>query len=340
MRPAASAIKSHAVCPLRGKLSEAIALSRIRFCGRVVMDERRAVVTGASGWVGRAFIAHFKACYGPDWTRRVSLFGSSDYAMDFEGVSLEVKALRRITPSDVQGADVFHLAFLTPEKVQQVGEAVFRETNLQIDRALVKAMTAGQPRSVFVASSGAAALAAGAGSYRQYGAAKLQQEATMLEWGQSNDVPVLCGRIYNLAGPYLMKPETYAVGSFIAQAMRSGRIVVEAKVPVYRAYLHIMDLCKLATRVADTGLRLAGPVDLSGPLVTEIQEVAEAVANAVGLEPDAIRRVDVDFTRPSAYLGDATQLLSLAMRLGVRLAPFEDQVRATAGYFNRPAEAR
>ena len=302
------------------------------------MGERHAVVTGASGWVGRAFIAHCKALYGADWTRRISLFGSSDYAMDFEGASLDVKALDRITPTDLQTADVFHLAFLTPEKVDQVGEAVFRETNAQIDQTLVEAMTAGQPRSLFVASSGAAALAAGSGSYRQYGAAKLQQEATMLEWGQANDVPVLCGRIYNLAGPYLTKPETYAIGSFIAQAMQSGRIVVEAKVPVYRAYLHIMDLCKLATRAADMGLRFEGPVDLSGPLVTEIQEVAEAVANAVGLEPGAIRRVDVDFTRPSAYLGDATQLLSLAMRLGVRLASFEDQVRATVDYFNQPAE--
>jgi nucleoside-diphosphate-sugar epimerase len=302
------------------------------------MDERRAVVTGASGWVGRAFIAHFKSLYGPDWSRRVSLFGSTGYALEFEGASLEVKALGGICAKDVQDADVFHLAFLTPEKVNQVGEEVFRETNIEIDRVLVDAMTAGPPRSLFVASSGAAALATSANSYHQYGAAKLRQEATMFEWGDLNDIPVFCGRIYNLAGPHLIKPQTYAIGSFITQALENRRIVVEAKVPVYRAYLHIMDLCKLASRAADARLRLSRPVDLSGPLITEIQEVAEAVASVLGLDFNDIRRVDVDFSRPSAYLGDATQLLSLAMRLGVRIASFEDQVLATVEYFNRRAE--
>lgn len=297
------------------------------------MDERRAVVTGASGWVGRAFIAHLRTLYGAAWSQRVSLFGSSEYTLKLDGVGLEVKALEQISARDVEGADVFHLAFLTPEKVEQVGESAFRAINMKIDQSLIDAMSTGTPRSVFVASSGAAALAEGASSYHHYGAAKLDQERSMLDWGRASGVPVFCGRIYNLAGPYLIKPETYAIGSFIAQAIRSRSIVVEAKVPVYRAYLHIMDLCRLATGVADAAMRLDGPVDLSGPLVTEIQQVAEAVALEVGLACDQVKRVDVDFTRSSTYLGDATHLLTLAMRLGLRLEPFEAQVRATVDYF-------
>lgn len=296
------------------------------------MDERRAVVTGASGWVGKAFIAHFRTLYGQDWASKVALFGSSQYALDFEGAPLRVRSLNDLAPGDVEGADVFHLAFLTPEKVEQLGRDAFHATNARIDSLLVEAMSQARPRSVFVASSGAAAVVAGGAEYHEYGSAKLNQERGILDWGRRNDVSIFCGRIYNLAGPYLMKPDTYAIGSFICQALASGRIVVSAKVPVYRAYLHVMDLCRLATAAADADVVLEGPIDLSGPLVTEIQEVAEAVAAAMGLNPHDVERVAVDVSRPSAYLGDPTHLLTLAMRLGVRLAPFETQVRATVDY--------
>jgi hypothetical protein len=94
-----------------------------------------------------------------------------------------------------------------------------------------------------------------------------------------------------------------------------------------------MDLCRLATAASQQGLSFAKPVDLSGALVTELQDVAEAVAKTIGVDTSSISRADVNYDSANSYVGDATQLLNLALRLNVRLKSFDEQVRSTVEYF-------
>jgi len=290
--------------------------------------DARFVLTGPSGWIGNAMLAHLARRSGTPLAGRVIAFASANRTLTLpSGERLAVRSLDTITAADVAGAHVIHLAYLTKEKADELGERYFTDTNLGIDDAVLAALREGGAASVFVASSGAAKLAATSADLHPYGVAKLRQEARFLEWGKAASVPVIAGRIFNIAGPHINKPEAYAMANFAVQALEAGRIAIKAAVPVFRSFLHVDDLCALVVNAALHRINRVRPIDLCGSEVVEMADLAAAVAALTGSPP--IERGRIDHARPSAYLGDFVDTKCLAMELGVELAPFWQQIRDT-----------
>lgn len=259
---------------------------------------------------------------------RVRAFASEERDMDLpSGESLSVRALASIRPDDVDGAHVIHLAYLTKDKVDGLGERRFFDTNIAIDDHLLGALEQGRPASLFVASSGAAALAARGIDLHPYGMAKLRQEARFLRWAKSADVPAIAGRIFNIAGPYINKLDAYAISNFIMQALNRPEIHIQADTPVFRSSLHVRDLCAL---IVEAGLHRVGrprPIDMCGAESVEIGDLAALIAAEMGNIP--IRRTSVRYDKPSIYLGNFADTKILAMELGFDLIPLAMQVRDT-----------
>jgi nucleoside-diphosphate-sugar epimerase len=243
-----------------------------------------------------------------------------------------MRSLDTISAKDVEGALVLHLAYLTKEKVERLGEQAFFHTNSAIDERLLAACREGHPRGVFVASSGAAALAEQGRDRHLYGVCKLLQEDRFLDFGAKAGAPVLAGRIFNLGGPWINKLSAYAISDMLVQALDTGAVHINATVPVYRSYLHIGDLCALVLAGLEDGLSPGRPLDLCGSEIVEMADVAEEVARVAKLEATAVTRGSVDYERPSLYVGDPTQTLTLALRYGVRLRSLAAQVADTAIY--------
>lgn len=295
----------------------------------------RFVLTGPSGWIGQAMLVTLARLLGGRLDGRVLAFASSARVMDLPGgEQLAVRALSDVVPADVAGAHVIHLAYLTKEKADQLGERAFMDANLGIDDTLMAALdsAAEPPASLFVASSGAAALTAQGRDLHPYGVAKLRQEARFLAWGVQADVPVLAGRIFNVAGPYINKLESYALSNFALQARAAGEIVVQAPVPTFRSFLHIDDLCGLVVGAALQRVGRPAPIDLCGAQVVEMEDLADAVAAAIEeLHGDRIpvRRSTPDCTRSSQYLGNFADTKVLAMQLRVAFSSLGRQVSDT-----------
>jgi nucleoside-diphosphate-sugar epimerase len=292
----------------------------------------RFVLTGPSGWIGQAMLVALGRAWGGRLDGRVVALGSHARGIELPwGERLEVRPLATITPDDVADAHVIHLAYLTKEKAEQLGEAAFTAGNLAIDAALFAAMDAAPPASLFVASSGAAALAERGTDPHPYGLAKLRQEARFLDWARTRGVPAIAGRIFNLAGPHINKVRAYAISDFAVQAREEGEIRIAARVPVFRSYLHVEDLCALVIGAAERGIGRPASLDLCGAEVVEMEDIAALVAQASHGSPP-IRRGPVAFDCPSLYVGDATQTKVLAMELGIALKPLAVQVADTIAW--------
>lgn len=295
----------------------------------------RYVLTGPSGWIGQAMLGTLARLMGEGAVMRVTAFASSARTMELSGGgTLAVRDLASITPADVDGAHVIHLAYLTKEKAELLGERAFMDTNLAIDDALFAALRAGTPASLFVASSGAASLAAKGLDLHPYGIAKLRQEARFLEWGGKAGVPVIAGRIFNVAGPYINKLQSYAISNFAQQARETGGIAIQAPIPVFRSFLHVEDLCSLVIKAALGRIGRFCPIDLCGAEVVEMADLAALVARVIGIV-GAVRRGPVDLGRSSAYLGDFTNTKVLAMELAQDLVPLLQQVKDTVAWMAR-----
>lgn len=289
---------------------------------------QRLVITGPTGWIGQALLAQIARRQTAGLACQVTAFGSTAREVALpSGGHLAIRALDSIRPADVAGAHVIHLAYLTKDKAEELGERRFCDTNLAIDEAVLAALEGG-PASLFVASSGAAKLAAQGADLHPYGLAKLRQEARFLEWGRSAGVPVLAGRIFNLAGPYINKLQSYAISDFALQALQSQTIAIAAQIPVFRSFLHVDDLCRL---MLDTGLQRIGrdlPIDLCGSEVLEMADIARAISEQLG-GGIAIERSLVAVDRVSTYLGHFPDTKALALQAGVELSDTKTCIKAT-----------
>jgi nucleoside-diphosphate-sugar epimerase len=294
----------------------------------------RYVVPGPGGWIGSALLGVLARRLGSNWQRKVTCFGSQKRGLPHPAGDIEVRDLATVSAADVHDARVFHLAYLTKDKIGASSDDAFLRGNRAIDDYLLNALSEGRPSAVFVASSGAAQGVDQAETRNLYGVAKLLQEDRFLEYGVRSKTNMLVGRIFNISGPYNNKIENYALSSFLSQCIRSGRIEIDARQPVYRSYLDVEDLLNLVLyEMPHPGKCWRGPVDLCGPLVVELQDIAEAGARALGLDPSKIiSRGKVDYDVVNRYLGDPAQARTLALKHQLRILAFQEQVTRTAAY--------
>lgn len=295
------------------------------------LRRRRFLVTGPTGWLGTATLHWLRALLGDEFAERVSAFGSSARGLDIAGAPLPVRPLADLAPEDVDGRIVFHFAFLTRDKVGAIADDAYAATNLRIDDSLLRAMEGGGTRGVFVASSGAAGRIGPGGVTDLYALLKLYQETRFAEVAAGTGAPAFIGRIFNVAGPFGNKTGHYALASFITQALGARRIAITADRPVFRSYVHVLDLVALAAASLEGGRPPAQPIDIAGAQVVEMGEIAAAVAETLG-GGVAIDRPRLTGAPPSVYLGDPTPFAALALGAGLPLVDFRGQVADTAAH--------
>jgi nucleoside-diphosphate-sugar epimerase len=75
---------------------------------------------------------------------------------------------------------------------------------------------------------------------------KLRDEAHFARLAAEKGIPLALIRVFNLAGPYINKVNTYALSSIILDVLRGGPVTLRASHPVIRSYVSIFDVIDLA----------------------------------------------------------------------------------------------
>jgi len=298
----------------------------------------RVIVTGASGWLGRAALELLVDGCGPDWTDRVAAFGSSARALALrDGTQVPQRALSELGALPPRPSLLLHFAYLTREKVAGMTPEDYIRTNREITRTALEAgVHAGVERAV-VTSSGAvhAALAAPASPDPAllYGRLKLEDEALFEAFARgAAGRRALAVRLFNLSGPYINKP--YALSSFIEQA-GNGHIAVQARSAVTRSYTSAANLLGVALgHLASDEAEPFLCVETGGEHEVEMDELAQAVRAVVN--PSAtIARAAPDGRPADRYVGDARLYRALMRRYGVADDSLARQIGDTADYLRQ-----
>jgi UDP-glucuronate decarboxylase len=305
----------------------------------------RFAVTGATGWLGRAAAEVLARALGPELAAaRLSLFASRprDVALD-AGVTLPAAPLSALPEAEFDV--LLHYAFLTRDRVDDVGLDAYIHTNLEITATVLEAIARARPRAVAYASSGAV-YAVGGGdddddgrrrlatdlASNPYGSLKHLDELALRRAAEDAGARSLVLRVFNVAGPWLTRPRAFALSDFVLQAQEGdGPLRVSADRPVLRSYVDVEDLGALAVAwaLADEGDRDV-VLDTAGDETIEIGALAARVAGVVGVRDRGVARTWDPDAAPSAYVGDGTALHALAARLGVPLRGLDDQIARTA----------
>lgn len=295
----------------------------------------RIVITGAGGWIGISAVHLLKAALGDDFGGRVHCFGSSKRALRLaDGTVVEQSALADMASLDPRPTLVLHLAFLTKDRAEAMGDDDYAVACRAVDSAVIAALDRIGANALFVASSGAAYRAgdaAAAPAMRLYGALKLEQEERFADWAGSAGARAVIARIFNLSGPYINKQRSYALSAFILDALGGGPIEIHADRPVVRGYVAVRELLSLALAMLLDGSRSVARFD-SGGAPLEMQQIAEAVAAVTGTSK--IRRAAIEDAPADRYCGDDQAYRDLLSRYRIEAVPFPQQIAETVDFLS------
>jgi nucleoside-diphosphate-sugar epimerase len=303
---------------------------------RLRAGPERIVVTGGGGWLGMASLELLAELLGDAFTERVVCFGARERPLMLRGgVEVMQHALPAIADLPPAPSLVLHLAFITQGPQMTLSAADYATANQALSEQVRAALVPIGARAVFQASSGAAALAdpyGGAQSKQLYGWLKTRDEAAFSDWAEAEGRGALIGRVFNLSGPYINRRSTYALASFIADALAGRPIAVRAEAPVWRSYVAIAELVSVVLAWLTGPAEGVARFETAGAEVLEAGEIARRVASVLAPGLD-VRRARFDPAAPAdRYVGDSAAYDALRRAAGVEQTSFDEQIRTTARY--------
>lgn len=253
------------------------------------------------------------------------------------GTRIEVHPLRDLPRWPVPGCLVMHYAFATREHVSRMGLSEYVERNGEITLWVVDYVSRHRPVGLAVLSSGAV-YSGDDLDINPYGVLKARDESTFLDLftptsGGGVQTRVLVPRLFNLAGPFLNKPDHLVLGSIIRDIAAGGPIRLTATHPVVRSYVHVGDLVELllAAMLGDQPLP-AVAFDTAGEREVEVGELAELAASVLGRPGLAVERPPLDTTEADRYVGDPSTMRAMAEAYGIEMRGLPAQIVDTADF--------
>ena len=303
-------------------------------------DQRRILITGASGWLGRATLDLLRQALGSQFHERVRCFGSGERVLALAGSeTIAQRPLAALADLGEQPSLLLHLAFLGKERAEQMDEPQYRAANRAIGERVLGALDRIGVEAAFVSSSGAAAFAddrKASAAMRLYGAMKRDDEDTFARWAETTGKRLVIARIHNLSGPHINKPGSYALACFIGDALGGGPIRVRAPHDVVRGYVAIRELMSLVFACLLRGRAQIIRFDTAGEPV-ELGALAELVSAQFG--GCAIER-PARVPGEDRYVGDPSIYRSLLQRERIAEVPLDRQVAETAAFLSAQLAVR
>ena len=227
---------------------------------------------------------------------------------------------------------------MTRDRVAEMPREEFIAGNRAISKIVEDAVRRIGARGFFLPSSGAV--------YRKdrsidddmehnpYGVLKYQDELKFRNIFKDTGTPLAIGRIFNLAGPFVNKLNTYALSSIITQLQRGAPIEIRAAHKVIRSYVHVGDVLDIAFSclTAPQNENLTVCFDTRGDEAVELGELALRAAKLLGRPNCKIVRPPLDDARVDAYLGDGASFAKLLDTYGIWSKPLDRQILDTASF--------
>jgi nucleoside-diphosphate-sugar epimerase len=250
--------------------------SSIKLFQDLSIAKQRFVITGASGWLGKTFVALANSA-GHD----LMLVGSHQRSMtidnqDFEVEKYELNAIEQFNPTVL-----IDFAFVTREHLGKTSDEEYRQVNNRLIDQALKVFALPTVRYGMFTSSGAAVYPEdallGQFSENPYGYLKRRTEEMVLQESERLDKKSIVIRPWSLSGTMVTKDYEFAFSSFIRQSF-GNLIEVKSPNPVYRRYVSAEDFLALSVAKLFSQSNSAEIFDSGGDLVSLV-DLAHKIAD-------------------------------------------------------------
>lgn len=296
----------------------------------------RLAITGATGWLGSALAdMAIRAGLSTD-NGRLRLFGSTERTVTYAGGrTARIEALNKAEPLTGDDWLVAHFAFLGKERTVGMTPVDFAAANDAILSQVQFLLQRVQGARMIFASSGAAYGPDG-GMARTleenpYGYVKVRHEQALTNWRRSEGGALLIPRVFNVGGPHGNKLDLYAISSLVRSALTGAPVVIQARKPVFRSYVHVEELMAvLMNLIVKASLDDTLIFDTGGREVVELGDLAGRICEHFGLASTIIER-DYDPCLPADwYVGSPRAYQVHLARAGLQATMLSDIIADTA----------
>ncbi|KZR61044.1 NAD-dependent epimerase/dehydratase family protein [Prochlorococcus sp. MIT 1306] len=310
-------------------------------------DHGLLVITGATGWVGRTAVEELQSLLTPEnFLERVRLFASRSGSIvstgytDLPPFSIPVFPLKDLPDLAVSESlsAVLHTAFLTRDRVAQVGQDDYVATNRWITAQVASALTASPQARAVVISSGAAAV-----HDQELGLDLASDPYGVLKWEEeqllSNLVPgSLVLRLYALSGRFIREPVRFALGDFLLKALRKQPIRLDSPNPVLRSYANASDITTFVWRwLFNNNVDNSSNVLAATSCTTNLFDLASLITRIYDLPP--VQSTIDPAAVPNCYIADSESFLTAMNEQNLLPMTMEQQVIDTAKGLTNPEHA-
>ena len=262
------------------------------------LRSERVLILGASGWVGSA-------------ASRV-LSGTGAEILEMASYQRDAKSewgVRKFVAMDYAVARIFEptividAAFITRERINEVGEKAFIDTNLRLIEFAQRIQELPSIKSFIGLSSGAAKIHPKDESNltvpEMYGKLKRDYEASLLSSSLRTKTKI--ARIWSVTCPYVTKLSFFAFADFIIQG-RAGIIKINSTGEVWRRYVDLGEFIEVVMSATPDQDRI---IDSGGELI-EIGELATIVFDVLGKTGSVFRTLVPGAPRNDFYSDNLT----------------------------------
>lgn len=303
-------------------------------------DPRAFLITGATGWLGRALAEMLRRVLGEKFAERVILCGSREQSMTLgDGTVVAIHELSEASRLlDGRPALLFHFAFLTKDRVGSLSDQEYVERNRVISGMVASLVEEGNVSGVMLASSGAVYDHLHGGkrdaAASLYGRLKAEDESRFEKVCGARNVRLVAPRIFNLSGPCMNKFDAYALSAIVVDVLKGGPIRLRADKRVLRSYFYIGDLFELCMRcLIDESMQgTAIRFDTVGNETIEVGELAERIRAVLNQPSMPIERPALKTDSEDRYIGDPSGLNALLARYDIAPLALDAQIAKTVDY--------
>lgn len=148
---------------------------------------------------------------------------------------------------------------------------------------------------------------------RDYAEAKRHAEETIARYGRERGARVAIARCFAFVGPYLPRDQHFAVGNFLADGIAGRPVVVNARHPVFRSYMHADDLVRWLLTIADAAVPACPVYNVGSDEGVDMADLAARVAARYGVPVQLPERADVPVDRYVPSIARAGRDLGLKL---------------------------
>jgi nucleoside-diphosphate-sugar epimerase len=257
------------------------------------LRSERVLILGGSGWVGSAA------------SRILSNSGAEILEMaSYQRDVISEWGIRKIVATDYEVARAFEptmvidAAFITRERISEVGEKAFIETNLRLIEFAQRIQELPTIKSFIGLSSGAAVFHPQDENNltvpEMYGKMKRDYENSLLDSSLRDKTKI--ARIWSVTCPFVTKLSFFAFADLIIQG-RKGEIQINSTGEVWRRYVDLGEFIEVVIAASPEEDRV---IDSGGELI-EIGELAEIVFEVLGMAARVVRNLVPSAPRNDFY---------------------------------------